>query len=248
MRSMPRLLVAATLALPALAAAQPAPAPLTPETLWQLKRIGAPAISPDGKQAVYAVTRYDADNDKGDTDLYLVDTAGGKPRRLTSSKGNESAPAFSPDGRWIAFVAKRGDDKEPQLYVIGTGGGEAVRVGDVPTGVSAPKWFPDSRRIAFITEVWPDIRDWAKAKEKLQAREESKMTAMTWDRAPVTHWDHFIDDRVPHLYSIAIEGGTPVPITLDSGHYLPVRENGTESYDISPDGQEIAFVSNTDRH
>ena len=134
-------------------------------------------------------------------------TAGGKPQRLTSTKGNETEPTWSPDGRLIAFVAKRGDDKQPQLYVIAANGGEATRVSDVPTGVASPKWFPDSKRIAFITEVWPDITDWAKTKEKLTAREESKMSAMTWDRPPVTHWDHFIEDRIPHLYSIAIEGG-----------------------------------------
>jgi len=246
MRPMNRLLAAAALAWPVAAAAQSAPVPLTPETMWQLKRVGAPALSPDGKLAVYAMTRYDADNDKGDADLYLVPTAGGKPQRLTSTKGNESGATFSPDGRWIAFVAKRGDDKQPQLYVIGTNGGEAVRVTDVPTGVSAPKWFPDSLRIAFISEVWPEVTDWKKAGEKLAAREDSKMSAMTWERSPVTHWDHFIDDRFPHLYSIPLEGGTPTPITLNSGQFLPLRENGTDSYDISPDGLEIAFVANSD--
>ncbi len=143
-----RLLAAAVAILPAIAIADETPVPLTAATMWQLKRIGNPAISPDGKFAVYGVTRYDAENDKGDADLYLVPTAGGKPQRLTSMKGNESEPAWSPDGRFIAFVAKRGDDKQSQLYVIAANGGEATRVGDIPTGVATPKWFPDSSRIA----------------------------------------------------------------------------------------------------
>jgi dipeptidyl aminopeptidase/acylaminoacyl peptidase len=55
-----------------------------------------------------------------------------------------------------------------------------------------------------------------------------------------------MEDRVPHLYSIPLEGGTPTAITLGSGRPLELREPDAESFAISPDGSEIAFVSNTD--
>ena len=108
----------------ALAPAARAAQPYTAEAMWQLKRLADPAISPDGRLAVVPVTKYDVDKNKGDADLWLVPTKPGKARQLTSDAGSDSAPAWSPDGELIAFVSKRGDDKQPQLYVIPVAAGE----------------------------------------------------------------------------------------------------------------------------
>jgi dipeptidyl aminopeptidase/acylaminoacyl peptidase len=240
-----RLLAALCAALPTLAPA--GTEPFTAEAMWALQRLGEPALSPDGATVVVPVTRFDVTENEGDTDLYAIPVAGGPAEPLTTGEASESEPAFSPDGRWLAFVAKRGEDEEAQLYVLPLRGGEARRITEVPTGVSAIRWFPDSRQLAFVTRVWPDLVKWEDQGARLEERGESKMTAKVWEKAPIAHWDRYLDDREPHLYSIAIDGGEPVAITRGSGYWLSKNEYSWRSYDLSPDGQEVTFVADTDR-
>src|SRR5690606_24429360 len=104
--------------------------PITHEDLWRMPRVAAPVPSPDGSQAVFTVTFPEYEADRSSTDIWLVATDGrGQPRQLTFDRGGESGLAWSPDGRRIAFVAKRGEDEAPQAFVLDlAGGGEAERV------------------------------------------------------------------------------------------------------------------------
>jgi dipeptidyl aminopeptidase/acylaminoacyl peptidase len=220
---------------------------LTAEKMWAFKRLGEPVITPDGVTAVVPVTTYDIAENKGLTDLWLVPVAGGAARQLTSDKASDTQPAVSPDGKWIAFISKRGDDSEAQIYVIAVDGGEARRVTNIPTGVYAPKWFPDSKRLAFVTDIWTDLVRWEDQGKRAKERADSKMTARVWTQAPISYFDHFLDDTEPHLFSIAVDGGETTAITRLSGYHLSKAEADTTSYDISPDGLEVAFSADTDR-
>jgi dipeptidyl aminopeptidase/acylaminoacyl peptidase len=236
----------APLALPALAVEPAAAEPLTAERMWQLSRPGDPSLSPDGRHAVVAVTTFDVEKNEGVSDLYIVPTDGGEARRLTTADASDASPAWSPDGRHIAFVSKRGDDKEPQVYLIATDGGEARRLTNLPVGVAALRWFPDSKRVAFIARVLADTPDWDEMKKRLEEREKSKMKARAWDKAPVSYWDRWLDDREAHVFAVGVEDGKVTPITLGTGRQLSRQEPGLASYDISPDGLEVAFASNVD--
>jgi dipeptidyl aminopeptidase/acylaminoacyl peptidase len=240
----------AALALAAAGLVSPAfadPAALTAETMWTLKRLGDPAITPDGALAIVPVTTYDVSENKGLTDLWMIPVAGGEARALTSDKANDTQPTVSPDGKWVAFVSKRGDDTENQIYVIATNGGEARRVTNVPTGAGVPKWFPDSRKLAFVSEIWLDLVRWEDQAARKKERDSGKMTARTWNKAPFSYWDHFLDDREPHLFSIPIDGGEPTAITRLSGFSLSKQTYDASSYDISANGVDVAFSTDADK-
>jgi dipeptidyl aminopeptidase/acylaminoacyl peptidase len=223
--------------------------PLTAESMWTLKRVGDPVVSPDGKLAVAPVTRFDVAENKGYTELWLFETSttGRGPRQLTSGNSSASQPVFSPDSKSIAFVSKRVPDEQPQIYVIPVDGGEATRVTNIPTGVSVPKWMPDGRHLAFISPIWMDLAKWEDQGKRVKERAESKMSAKVWDKAPIAYWDHFLDDRELHLFTIGLDGGEPVAVTRSSGFSVPKGDLDGFSYDISPDGAELAFTADIDK-
>src|SRR5438128_11735116 len=86
--------------------------PLTHETMWMMKRVGAPTPSPDGKWVVFNMTEPAYDEKDQVSDLWIVPADGSaRPRRLTFTKGGESGGAWRPDSQRLAFSAKReGDD------------------------------------------------------------------------------------------------------------------------------------------
>src|SRR4026208_237887 len=87
--------------------AQTSKTPLTHESMWMMKRVGAPVPSPDGKWVVFSLVEPAYDEKEQVSDLWIVPAdASTKPRRLTFSKSGESGVAWSPDSRRIAFTAR----------------------------------------------------------------------------------------------------------------------------------------------
>ena len=243
------------------AAAQP-PAgkpPVTHEALWMMKRVGSLALSPDGRWVVVSVTEPSYDEKKEVADLWIVPADGGAPpRRLTSSKGPESGVDWSPDGRRIAFTAKREDDEVAQVYVLDVaGGGEARRVTSSPLAARAPRWSPDGRSLLYQGGVYPGAAD-AEANRKAAAeRKDAKSRVRIYDQFPIRRWDKWLDETQTHLFVVPVDGDAAkardllagTTLVAQAGFGAPGGEGSGEDLSPawSPDGSSIVFVATTAR-
>jgi dipeptidyl aminopeptidase/acylaminoacyl peptidase len=121
-----------------------------PEHLPLLNSVSAPAVLPDGTRAVVSVVRPDFDADSYVGQLWSVPRDQEKlPRRITRGF-RDTEPAFSPDGRVLAFLRAAPGGK-PQLHVVEAAGGEPQALTDRRMGVSSFAWSPDSTRIVFAS-------------------------------------------------------------------------------------------------
>jgi dipeptidyl aminopeptidase/acylaminoacyl peptidase len=184
---------------------------ITHEDVFLMKRVGGPAVSPDGRWAVFPVTEPSYDESKTVNDLWIVPTDGSTaPRRLTNSKGGESGVEWSPDGRRIAFSARREDDSTSQIYVLNVAeGGEASRVTSVATGASSPHWRPDGRAILFSTMTYPGALTDSANRSAAAEHRGRKYNARVFESSPIRIWDHWLDDRKASLWIQPLEPSGP---------------------------------------
>lgn len=135
------------------------PAPLQPADFATLRDVADPQLSPDGTALAYTVRTTDLATDKRATHLWLASWDGSVNRPLTFGTTSETHPRWSPDGRWLAFLSRRGDDDDnDQLWLLPLDGGEAEKLTTTKGGVEDFAWAPDSQRLALVVRD-PDPRD-----------------------------------------------------------------------------------------
>jgi dipeptidyl aminopeptidase/acylaminoacyl peptidase len=235
------------LMLACLSSAQtPAKHPMSFDDMIKLHRISGVTVSRDGKWVAYAAATPDLDANRNVSNVFVVSTAGGDPLQVTQG-GRDSAPAWSPDGKTLAFLSAR--DGSSQVYLLSMEGGEAKKFTHLSTGADLFHWSPDGKTIAFTSAVYPDCKDDACNAKRDEEKEKSKVKARIYDHLLYRHWDHWFEGKRSHLFVVPVDGSAASrDLTAGADYDVPPDERGSANdFNFSPDGKEICFTAVTDK-
>jgi dipeptidyl aminopeptidase/acylaminoacyl peptidase len=124
---------------------------ITEKDIFNFNWIGDPQVAPDGSRVAFVKVTVNEKKDGYNTSIWIVSTATGEARQLTSGM-RDSSPRWSPDGNYLAFVRvaeKDGRPDQPQLFMLSMEGGEAFQFTSLPRGAGNPQWSPDGKMISF---------------------------------------------------------------------------------------------------
>jgi dipeptidyl aminopeptidase/acylaminoacyl peptidase len=212
---------------------------MRPTDLALLRIPGVPAVSPDGRMAVVAVSRPDLDADEYRSQLWAVPTDGSASARPLTSGSLDSAPAFSPDGRWLAYLSAESGGR-PQIWLLSTAGGAPRRLTDHHLGAGAPVWAPDSRRLAYVARV-PEQGRYGTADDVGPGAEPPRLITTLKYRLDGVG---FLGDRPSQVFVLDLP-----PDFADDTAVAPepcqVTTGTADCVDVTwrPDSGELAFVS-----
>ncbi len=234
----------------ALAAHAQAPVPakraITFDDLIKMHRVEGSQISRDGQWVAYAVSTPDMELNRGVSNIWIIPATGGEAIQVTQG-GRDTSPAWSPDGKTLAFLSAR--DGNSQVYLLSMKGGEAKKLTQLSTGADVFKWAPDGKSIAFTSAVYVDCKDDACNAKRDEEKEKSKVKARIYDHLLYRHWDHWSEGKRSHLFVMAADGSVPArDLTPEADYDIPPDVRGDSSdVNFSPDGKEICYTAVTDK-
>jgi dipeptidyl aminopeptidase/acylaminoacyl peptidase len=242
--------------------------PMTFVDVIDLKRVSNPRLSPDGTQVLFAQSKADWKKNTSVSQIWRMNVDGTEIAQMTNSKDGERGGIWSPDGKYISFITRRGEEKS-QIFLLNNSGGEALRLTNHKTSIQNYLWSPCGKKIYFIAGDPLTDEEEKRKKEKDDAFifENNYQFAHLWEfdvetkeEKRLTEGEYSVRD-----FSLARDGSkilyaaAPTPLyddTLFSEIWIMDLKEGTKEQvtknkipegdiSLSPDNSTILFVAET---
>lgn len=204
---------------------------LTPELLWEFGRLSDAQLSNDGKTIIYGVTRYDIQQNKGNTNIWSISVNGKDIKQLTDFEGDEFNQRWSPDGSKIGFISNEGGDY--QIWEMNPDASEKMQFSDVEGGINSFEYSPGSEYVLYTKDVKLD------KKPSEIHKDLPKVEVRIIDDLMYRHWNQWHDYAYSHIFVASYVNGQ----LIDDADIMP-----GEKWDapLSPyfDAAEITWSPN----
>jgi dipeptidyl aminopeptidase/acylaminoacyl peptidase len=195
---------------------------LVADDFYRVQDVSGPQVSPDGLWVAYVVTTNEREADEARSAIWMVSWDGSQRLALTAAADGTDRPRWSPDGRYLSFLANPSGSDKGQIMLLDRRGGDARQLTSVSGDIGEYSWSPDGKRLAFTMK---------------QADAGTAPKPMVIDALHFKQDDggYLTQGRNKHLYLFDVESKHLEPLTTDPAFNedLPVW---------SPDGRQIAFI------
>lgn len=210
---------------------------LTPEVLWALGRLGQVTVSPNGQQIAYTVTYYSVEQNRSNSEVFIMNTDGTNNKQITKTSAHEFNLAWVTDSK-LAFISTEGETA--QIWTMDTKGNNRRQVSNFPSDINGFSISPKGDKVFFISEVKVD-----KSTEDIYP-DLPKASGMMYDDLMYRHWDTWEDGYYSHIFVADFTGekvANPVDIMASEPYDSPLMPfGGMEEIAWTPCGKSIAYT------